>query len=70
MNYAIQIVGDDELPQGMNKVVVERPDGTALMLINGDPARVWRWMMAWEDTLEPRAAPAVLLPTMPLLYAS
>ncbi len=69
MQYAIQVVGDDDLPQGVNKVVVERNDGTALMMINGELARCWRFLRAWEDTLEPCTVPTIMLPAAPLLYA-
>lgn len=69
MQYAIQIVGDDELPQGMNTVIAEQNDGPPIMLINGEPARIWRFMRAWEDTLEPGPSATVLLPAQPLLYA-
>lgn len=69
MQYAVQIVGDDDLPQGMNKVVVERGDGPPLLLINGEPARVWRFMRGYEDTHEPCGVPTICLPAVPLLYA-
>lgn len=69
MDYRIQIVGEDELPQGMCKVIVEMEDGPPLMLINGEPARAWRLMRGYEDTLEPCSVPSVLLPALPLLYA-
>lgn len=67
MNYTIQIVGDDELPDGMNKVIVERAGEPPLMLINGEPARAWRFMRAWEDMREPSSVPSVLLPARTLL---
>lgn len=69
MQYVIQPVGDDELPEGRNVVIVEREEGPALMLINGMPARVWRLMREWEDTLEPCTVPSVLLAPSPLLRA-
>lgn len=69
MQYEIQVVGEDELPQGMNKVVAEQADGTVLMLINGELARCWRFLRAWEDTLEPCTVPTILMPDRPLLYA-
>lgn len=69
MKYAIQVVGEDELPQGIHKVVVERADGPPLMLVNGQLAQCWRFMRAFEDTQEPPTVPSVLLPERPLLYA-
>lgn len=69
MRYEIQIVRDDELPQGVNKVVVERDGEPPLMLINGEPARVWRFMREYEDTVEPCSVPSICLPARPLLYA-
>lgn len=67
MHYAIQIVADDELPDGMNKVIVERVGEPPLMLINGELARGWRFMRAWEDMQEPSSVPSILLPARPLL---
>lgn len=69
MNYIVQIVGEDELPQGMHMVIVEQKDGPPIMLINGEPARAWRFMREWEDTREPCTVPSVLVPARPLLYA-
>lgn len=69
MKYAIRIVGEDELPQGIHKVIVERADMPPLMLVNGELAECWRFMRAYEDTQEPCAVPSVLLPEGPLLYA-
>lgn len=67
MQYVIEVVAEGELPQGINKVVVERVDGPPLMLINGEPARVWRFMRSYEDTLEPCTVPTICLPAMPPL---
>lgn len=70
MQYAIQVVGDNELPEGLNKVIVEQVDGPPLMLINGELARAWRFMRAYEDALEPCDVPSIMLPlTTPLLRA-
>lgn len=62
MDYRIQVVGDDELPQGMCTVIVEMEEGPPLMLINGEPARVWSLMRAYEDTVEPSSVPSICLP--------
>lgn len=70
MRYTVQTVADHELPAGVNKVIVERGDGTAVMLLNGEPARCWHMMRAWEDSLEPATVPTVLFPAhLTLLYA-
>ncbi len=39
MQYAIEVVGDDDLPQGMHKVVVER-EGQQSMLLTLEPCTV------------------------------
>ena len=49
MDYIVQAVGDDELPEGCHVVIVERVAGPPVMLINGVPARVWALMQAWES---------------------
>jgi hypothetical protein len=69
MNYAVQIVREDELPQGVHMVIVEQIAGPPLMLINGPHARAWRFMRAYEDTREPCTVPSVLVPARPLRIA-
>lgn len=55
----------------MHKVIVERIDGPPLMLINGELAKCWRFMRAFEDTRESSAIPTILLPAhTPLRVAS
>ena len=61
MDYIVQEVRDDELPEGRHVVIVECEAGPPVMLINGVPARVWRLMQAWEDQREPCTVPSVLL---------
>ena len=60
MQYVVQPVGDHELPEGRHAVIVEREDGPPLLLVNGEPARVWRMMRAYEDDVEPVTIPTVL----------
>jgi hypothetical protein len=60
MKYDVRAVEDDELPEGVDRVIVEREDGSAVLLVSGEPARCWRFMRAWEDTLEPREVPTLL----------
>lgn len=70
MQYVVQTVGDDELPEGMDRVAVERPDGTVILFINGAPARCWAFMQSVQDMWEPTAEPTILFPdTRPLLHA-
>lgn len=60
MNYVVHVVGEDELPEGRNVVIVERDGETPLLLVNGTPARVWELMRAYEDTREPADVPTLL----------
>lgn len=60
MNYEVQTVGDDELPEGRNVVIVERESGPPLLLVSGPPARAWALMRAYEDACEEATAPSVL----------
>lgn len=60
MQYLVQTVGDDELPEGMSSVIVERDDGPPILLINGERAKCWRFMRAWEDSAEEADVPSVL----------
>lgn len=61
MRYEVKVVDADELPDGMDVVIVERDDETAVMLLTARPAQVWAAMRAYEDTLEPCTEPSVLL---------
>lgn len=63
VHYEVQTVGDDELPDGIHQVIVERIDGPPLLILNGEPARCWSFMRAWEDTLE---APHIATTAIPL----
>jgi len=60
VNYVVQVVGEDELPEGRHVVIVERDEGPPLMLINGPPARTWSLMRAYEDTCESSSVPSIL----------
>lgn len=60
MNYVVHVVGENELPEGRNVVIVERDGEPPLLLVNGLPARVWEMMRAYEDTLEPADVPSLL----------
>jgi hypothetical protein len=60
MQYVVQVVDESDLPAGMDTVIVERSDGTAVMLVTGRPAQVWLAMRAWEDSREARCVPSLL----------
>lgn len=60
VDYVVQTVGDDELPDGRNVVIVEREEGPPLLLINGEPARAWALMRAYEGASEPLEPKALL----------
>ena len=49
MKYEVQVVGDDQLPQGIKRVIVERPDGSALLLLAESVAGTWAFMQRWEE---------------------
>lgn len=60
MQYVVQTVEDNELPEGIDAVIVERADGTAVMLVSGRPAQVWAMMRGREDSLESELIPSLL----------
>lgn len=41
-------------------VIVEQEHGSAIMLVAGRPAEVWRAMRQWEDSVEPPHIPSML----------
>jgi hypothetical protein len=62
VKYLVHAVGDHELPEGVERVIVERDNEPPLLLISGEAARCWRFMRAWEDTQEPCWQPSISLP--------
>lgn len=62
MHYEVHTVGDDDLPPGVHSVIVERPEGPALLLINGAIADCWRLMRTWEGTFESCEIPSITVP--------
>lgn len=62
MRYQVQVVGNDEMPEGIDRLIVEREDGTVLLLLSGVYADCWQFMRAYEATREPRTVPSILLP--------
>lgn len=71
MDYIVQTVGEDELPAGVNRVIVERAGEQPILLINGEPARCWRMMVAYQDEVGTNAhdGAQVVWPAERLLYA-
>lgn len=62
MQYVVHTVADGELPEGVEHVIIERPEKPPLLLISGETARCWCLMRRWEDTREPSHIPSVSLP--------
>ena len=60
MRYIVQPVADNELPEGVTFVIVEREGGQHLLLVAGEHARGWRFLRAWEDGREPCEVPTLL----------
>lgn len=60
MRYIVLPVADNDLPEGITMVIVERQDGQNLLLIAGEHARGWRFLRAWEDSREPCVVPTLL----------
>lgn len=50
MKYEVQVVDDDELPTGIQRVIVERPDRGPLLLLTKSAAQTWSFLQAWEAT--------------------
>jgi len=50
VKYEVQVVGDDELPQDIKRVIVERPGRGALLLLAESVAGTWAFMHRWEET--------------------
>lgn len=49
MKYEVEVVADDELP-GMERVIVERPNGPPLLIITEAGARTWAFLHEWEES--------------------
>lgn len=62
VKYLVHVVEDHELPVGMGWLIVEREEAPPLLIVSGAVARCWRFIRAWEDTLEPSWQPTVTLP--------
>ena len=60
MKYIVQAVEDNELPEGITLVIVEREGGPNLLLVAGEHARGWHFLRAWEDSREPCEVPTLL----------
>lgn len=52
VDYAVQTVGDDELPDGIDHVLVERGAGLQpILFVSGTPARCWQAMCDYQDAV-------------------
>lgn len=49
VKYEVQVVSDNELPEGVKRVIVERPGMGALLLLAESVAGTWAFMQEWED---------------------
>lgn len=51
MNYEVEVVGAGELPEGVDRVIVERTGGRApILLLAPAAARTWLLMQRWEQS--------------------
>lgn len=62
MHYIVQVVGDHDLPEGIDHVIVERESEPAVLILSGGAARCWTLMRDYEDTIEPRFVPSISVP--------
>lgn len=61
MQYEVQIIEDDVMPEGHDLLIVERgPGETPMLLLAGRPAEAFLAMRAYEASLEQCPAPSVL----------
>ena len=52
MKYSVRVVGNDELPEGIERVIVERPEGAPLLLLAESAAQTWRFLCEWQSAQE------------------
>lgn len=52
MRYEVVVVGDQELPEGITRLIVERTGGDALLLLAESAAGTWKFMRRWEESHE------------------
>lgn len=65
MKYEVKTVEPHELPEGVERVIVQRGDRPPVLIITGEAARCWEFMRRWEATLvEPPWEPSVCLPLL------
>jgi hypothetical protein len=69
LRYEVRTVESGDLPQGIDHVIVQRPDGPPLLILSGRVAHVWEWVRHWEDSEEPSVFPTVLMPAPRALRA-
>lgn len=49
MKYGVEVVKNSELPQGIERVIVERPGTYPLLLLTESAAGTWLMMQKWES---------------------
>jgi len=52
MKYDVLTVEDHELPERIDRVIVERDGQDPVLIITESVARSWRFMEAWEASVE------------------
>lgn len=61
MQYDVQAVDQDELPVGLDLVIVERGGGQPpVMLLSGRPAEAWLAMRTYESVFKCAGEPSML----------
>jgi len=48
VKYEVQVVGEDELPNGVKRVIVERAGDDPLLILAESAAQTWLFMQHWE----------------------
>lgn len=49
MDFAVEVVPDGELPEGINQVMVERTGDVPLLILTESVAGVWAFVCDWAD---------------------
>lgn len=54
MSYVVELLAADELPAGVDRVIVERDHGPCVVLLAGLAASTWRRIGGWESDISLR----------------
>jgi len=49
VKYDVVVVGDEELPAGVKRLIVERVGGGELLLLAESAAGTWAFLQEWEE---------------------